>query len=103
MVVVERNCSFLFVQIWTAVMFSSNFRGSECMRRALLVPLEELDGSLLFLCRFESFERAQIPPLSSVGIFFPRIEPVTTGLELPDHLLISCTNAGGVRVELAVS
>src|SRR5436305_13491076 len=52
------------------------------------MPLEILNRALVFLgCRL-CLEGAQIPALSCLRIFLPRIQPIFTGLELPDHALL---------------
>ncbi len=49
------------------------------------MPLKVLNCLLVFSgCRF-SVERSQIPALSCFWIFLPRVQPIFTGLELPDH------------------
>jgi hypothetical protein len=48
------------------------------------MPLEELDGSFVFLGSDQSLERPEISPLSGPGIFLARIEAVP-GLELTYH------------------
>jgi hypothetical protein len=49
------------------------------------MPLEELDGSFVLLGSGRGFERPEISPLSGLGIFLARVEPVS-GLELAYHV-----------------
>ncbi len=50
------------------------------------MPLEELDGLLVFLCGFQGFKSSEISTLTGFRILFARVEPVTAGLQFPDHL-----------------
>jgi hypothetical protein len=50
-----------------------------------LMPLKILNRALMFLDRRLCLESSQIPALSRLRIFLPRIQPIFTGLELPDH------------------
>src|SRR5437762_14283374 len=55
------------------------------------MPLEILNRALVFLsCRL-CLEGAQIPALSRLRIFLPRIQQIFTGLELPDHAVLIST------------
>ena len=49
------------------------------------MPLEELHGFLMLLCRRARLERAEVTALAGLGIFLARIEPVFAGGELSDH------------------
>jgi hypothetical protein len=47
---------------------------------------EVLHLALVLFRLLTRLKRAQVPPLSSLGIDLPGIEPVLPGLELPDHV-----------------
>lgn len=49
------------------------------------LALEELDRALVLLGRRSRGERAEIAPPPGSRIDFPRVQPVLTGLELPNH------------------
>jgi hypothetical protein len=49
------------------------------------MPLKILNRALVFLDGRLCLESPQIPALSRLRIFLPRIHPIFTGLELPDH------------------
>jgi hypothetical protein len=51
----------------------------------LLMALKVLNCSLVFLGRRFCFERAEIPTLSCLGIFLPRIQPIFSGPNFSDH------------------
>jgi hypothetical protein len=53
------------------------------------VPLEVLHRPLVFPGRGERREGAEISPLSGLWILLSRIQPVSAGPELSDHLAVS--------------
>ena len=54
--------------------------------------LKVLNRALVFLgCRL-CLKGSQIPALSCLRIFLPRIQPIFTGLELPDHAVLNQTS-----------
>jgi hypothetical protein len=46
---------------------------------------EKLNGPLVFLRGGAALECAQVPPLARLRVDFPRIQPVSSVLEFPDH------------------
>ena len=51
----------------------------------LMMALEELHRPLVPLGRRAGRERAEVAPLAGPRIYFPRIQPEFSGLELADH------------------
>jgi hypothetical protein len=51
----------------------------------LLVPFEELHGSLVFLRGRARFERAEIAPLPGLRVLLPGIQAILAGLQLTNH------------------
>ena len=49
------------------------------------MPLEELDGALMFLGRRSAAKRPQIPPFPGSRIDAARIQPILPGLQLANH------------------
>src|SRR5258708_19849968 len=50
-------------------------------------PLEVLYRPLMLLSAFPRAERPQVPALAGLGVLLPRIKPILSGFELPNHTL----------------
>jgi hypothetical protein len=55
------------------------------------MPLKVLNCSLVFLRCHLCLKRSQIPPLSRFWIFLSRVQPIFTGLEFPDQVVLMLT------------
>src|SRR5262245_38446721 len=55
------------------------------MTTSCLSSLEELHGALVPFGGRARLERAEVAALAGLGIFLPRVEPVRSVGELPDH------------------
>ena len=51
------------------------------------MSLEVLNVAFVLLGRPAAVERAEIPPLAGLRILLPRIQPIFSGRQLPDHAL----------------
>ena len=74
---------------------------SNSRRTRRLMPLKVLNCSLVFPGCGLRLERSQIPALSSSRIFLPRIQPIFTGLEFPDHAASRLTFCPPLADEIA--
>ena len=62
------------------------------------MPLKILNRSLVFLsCRL-CIEGSQIPVLPCLRVFLPRIQPIFSGLEFPDHAALISLHDIGIGV-----
>ena len=52
------------------------------------LSLEVLNFSFVFLGRRKRCEGPKIPPLPGLGVLLPRVQPVLTRFEFPDHLSV---------------
>jgi hypothetical protein len=52
------------------------------------MPLEILNGAFVFLGGNLCLKRAEISPFSRLRIFLPRIQPILSGFEFPDHEVV---------------
>jgi hypothetical protein len=78
-------------QLW-GVGASARLRQDENAGRSSdLMPLKVLNCSLVFLRCHLCLERSQIPPLSRFWILLSRVQPIFTGLEFPDHVVLMLT------------
>jgi hypothetical protein len=58
------------------------------------VVLEVLHCFFVRLCRASRGERPKIPPLSGLGILFPRIQAIFTRFHFSNHMKISADRFG---------
>ena len=63
-------------------------RSLMCLDEVLTVLLEVLNFALVLLGLLARVKRAKVSTLTGLWIYFARIEPVSTGWELPDHRLL---------------
>src|SRR5437879_3444181 len=64
------------------------------------VAFEKLYFALVLICSLASLERAEIPPLTGLGILLPGVKAILTGFQFSDHTLLCVPLPGYITAAL---